>query len=139
MKYRSQKRNILERIAEEKKIVGTVASNTCHFYLRPRKDEGTNAQRHERANLTTPIIASVAKQPSLQARRSLSRAFAKTMRFFPDCFVAALLAMTLPCFLCGVSWLRTSHFQFSIFNFQLLKFSINKDKPEFSRKSGHKE
>jgi hypothetical protein len=35
--------------------------------------------------------------------------------------------------------LMRSHISFSIFNFQLMKFSINKDKPEFSRKSGHKE
>jgi hypothetical protein len=39
-----------------------------------------------RENVTTNVIGSVAKQPSLRARRSQSRAFAKTGSFFLDCF-----------------------------------------------------
>jgi hypothetical protein len=74
------------------------------------------AATNKRANLTTNVIASVAKQ---------SRAFAKTLMFFLDCFVAALLAMTrhlLP--LHDFSRLRFPHFQFSILNFQLLKNEV---------------
>jgi hypothetical protein len=118
---------ILARSAEEKKIVGTVASNTCHFSLRPRKDEttkggGTNTRTHNRANLTSNVIASAAKQSG-----NKKYIFAgipdwlRRARYASVVFVAAL-AMTRFCCLCGISRLRTFHFQFSTFNFQFLKF-----------------
>jgi formylglycine-generating enzyme required for sulfatase activity len=106
------------------------------FFAPDRKHEDTKGTtnavigRHERTKPTTPVIAIAAKQPSLQARRSQSRAFAKTLRFFLDwlrraryasvVFVAVLLAMTRLCYLCGISRLRTFHFQSSIFNLQLM-------------------
>jgi hypothetical protein len=77
------------------------------------------ASVNDRATLTTNVIASAAKQPSLRDRRSQSRAFAKTLMFFSGLLRYARNDVPLLSFV--LSWLRTFHFQFSIFNFQLLK------------------
>jgi hypothetical protein len=85
-----------------------------NVYIAPCKPQALCRATNDRVNLTTNVIASAAKQPSLRARRSQSRAFAKTLMFFPDCFVATLLAMTRFCCLCGVSRFCLFHFHFSI-------------------------
>jgi hypothetical protein len=122
-------KSIFARSAEEKKIVGTVASNTCHIYLRPRKGETVEGQRLEKAKprrsdiYITPCKAQPQRGESANCRGGVCLSLTKSIvvgakkksPFTGNIKTAFGRANPAPT-------LRTFHFQFSISNFQFLKF-----------------